>query len=230
MTGKKILVVEDEQDILDLIVFNLERDGFQVISAQTGEDALTAAREHRPDLVLLDLMLPGINGLDVCRHLRNDENGRNLPIIMLTARDEEVDIVTGLEVGADDYVTKPFSPKVLIARVRAMLRRREKSADQPEAPLNLGDLSIDQVRHRVDACGKRVDLTNTEFELLVILSRRPGWVFSRSQLIDLLHGGQHVITERAIDVQVANLRKKLGDCGQYVQTVRGVGYRMQEPG
>ena len=228
MAQKRILVVEDEQDIVELLRYNLEREGYAVVSAPTGEEGLAVAQEKQPDLVLLDLMLPGINGLDVCRRLKADEATRGVPIIMLTARDEEIDMVTGLEVGADDYVTKPFSPRVLLARIGAILRRGEAAGSADEAVTRLGDLLIDEARHAVKVGGKTVDLTPTEFALLSALARRPGWVFSRSQLIDMLRDGQHVITDRAIDVQIANLRKKLGRWGEYVETVRGVGYRVVE--
>ncbi len=228
VTRKCILVVEDEQDIAELIAYNLERDGFQVESALSGEEGLRKARVVHPDLVVLDIMLPEINGLDVCRALRSAEATQGIPIIMLTARDEDIDIVTGLEIGADDYITKPFSPKVLIARIRTVLRRRKESVESSTSFLELGELTIDRGKHMITVSGSPVELTYTEFELLSVLARRLGWVFSRSQLIDSLRDGQLVITDRAIDVQIANLRKKLGVCGHYIQTVRGVGYRMTE--
>lgn len=228
VTRKCILVVEDEQDIAELIAYNLEREGFQVESAHSGEEGLSKAKADHPDLVVLDIMLPEMNGLDVCRALRSDRATQSIPIVMLTARDEEIDVVTGLEVGADDYITKPFSPKVLIARIRAVLRRRRESEESRSEFLQVGKLTIDRGKHQVMVTGKAVELTHTEFELLCVLAQRPGWVFSRSQLIDSLRDGQLVITDRAIDVQIANLRKKLGACGHYIQTVRGVGYRMTE--
>ncbi len=228
VTRKRILVVEDEQDIAEMIAYNLEREGFQVESAHSGEEGLSKAKADHPDLVVLDIMLPEMNGLDVCRALRSDRATQGIPIVMLTARDEEIDVVTGLEVGADDYITKPFSPKVLIARIRAVLRRRRESEESRSEFLQVGKLTMDRGKHRVMVTGKAVELTHTEFELLCVLAQRPGWVFSRSQLIDSLRDGQLVITDRAIDVQVANLRKKLGACGHYIQTVRGVGYRMTE--
>jgi two-component system phosphate regulon response regulator PhoB len=226
MAGK-ILVVEDERDIADLITFNLEREGFGVVSARSGEEGIERARTDRPDLILLDIMLPGINGIDVCRMLKTEDSTQAIPIIMLTARHEDIDVITGLEVGADDYVTKPFSPRILVARIRAILRRH-KTADKDESPIHLGELTIDPRRHTVTAGRKRIDLTFTEFQIILTLARRPGWVFSRSQLIDELRDGQHVVTDRAIDVQVANLRRKLGKYRQYVETVRGIGYRMRE--
>ena len=228
MAGKKILIVEDEQDIADLIVFNLEREGYRVESVSSGEDGLSRAKSALPDLIVLDIMLPEMNGLDVCRALRSDRTTQSIPIIMLTARDEEIDVVTGLEVGADDYITKPFSPKVLVARIRAVLRRGIETEGDTSSVEKLGELTIDRGKHMVTVTGNPVELTHTEFELLSVLARRPGWVFSRSQLIDSLRDGQLVITDRAIDVQVANLRKKLGACGHYIETVRGVGYRMTE--
>ena len=229
MAEKKILVIEDERDIADVIAFNLGRDGFAVVTASSGEEGLKAAKGKSPHLIVLDIMLPGMSGLDVCRILKQDAATRGIPIIILTARNEDIEIVTGLEVGADDYITKPFSPKVLAARIRAVLRRREAAGPEiGSSQIRLGDLLIDPTRRRVTADDDDVDLTFTEFELLSLLARRPGWVFSRSQLIDALREGEHVITDRAIDVQIANLRRKLGRCSHYVQTVRGVGYRITE--
>ena len=228
MSENRILVVEDERDIAELIVYNLEREGFQVESVISGEDGLSVARGVHPDLIVLDIMLPEMNGLDVCRALKSDRATRDIPIIMLTARDEDIDVVTGLEVGADDYITKPFSPRVLIARIRTVLRRYKQLPDSMPKFLQLGELTIDHGKRRVTVSGSPVELTHTEFELLFVLASRPGWVFSRTQLIDSLRDGQLVITDRAIDVQIANLRKKLAACGHYIQTVRGTGYRMTE--
>ncbi len=228
MTGKKILIIEDEQDIIELVSHNLEREGFTVLAASSGETGLARARADAPDLVLLDLMLPGIDGLEVCRRLKAEENTRRIPVIMLTARDEDVDIVTGLELGAADYVTKPFSPRVLLARVRRILRREPDNQSTTKGTVTVGEITIEPGRHQVTVGGTLVDLTHTEFMLLSTLARRPGWVFSRSQLIDELRDGQHVITDRAIDVQVANLRKKIGQHGDHIETIRGVGYRLRE--
>ncbi len=228
MPGETVLVIEDEQDIADLISFNLEREGYKVERASTGEDGLTRAKIILPQLVLLDLMLPGLNGLDVCRSLQSEPSTRNIPIIMLTARNEDADIVTGLEMGASDYITKPFSPRVLIARVRAVLRRTNGEEAEAVSEQKIGELVINREKRRILVAGSAVDLTQTEFDLLSHLARRPGWVLSRGQLIDALRDGRHVVTDRAIDVQVANLRKKLGGCGDYIETVRGVGYRMKE--
>lgn len=228
MAGKKILIVEDEKDIIELIGFNLKREGYDVISTYSGEEGLKKAISELPALILLDIMLPGMNGLDVCRALKSNEKTRHIPIVMLTARNEDVDIITGLEIGADDYITKPFSPRVLIARIRAILRREKISEETDLKVITIGNIIIDKGRHKVMIDDKSIKLTLTEFQLLIILTRRPGWVFSRSQLIDDLREGHHVITDRAIDVQITNLRKKLGEYGKYIQTVRGVGYRFQE--
>ena len=228
MPSQTILVVEDERDIAELITFNLEREGYKVEFESSGEEGLRKAKATLPDLIVLDIMLPGLNGLDVCRVLRSDRITQGIPIIMLTARDEEIDVVTGLEVGADDYVTKPFSPKVLVARIRAVLRRGIETGEATSTVKKLGELTINKEKHQVTISGTSRELTQTEFALLCVLAERPGWVFSRRQLIDFLRDGQQVITDRAIDVQIVNLRKKLGICGDYIQTVRGVGYRMKE--
>ena len=225
---KKILIVEDEKDIHELIAYNLNQEGYALVSAFTGDEALEKAISESPDLILLDIMLPIMNGLDVCRELKANNKTALIPIIMLTAKNEDVDIVTGLELGADDYITKPFSPRVLIARLRAILRRNESSKDSDSKIIHLADLTIDEGRHEVLLDKKLVNLTLTEYQILLILAKRPGWVFSRAQLIDDLREGHHVITDRAIDVQITNLRKKLGQFGKYVETVRGVGYRMRE--
>ena len=230
MSKEKILIVEDEADLAEVVAYNLEREGHTILRAVSGEDGLRLAVDKQPALILLDLMLPGMSGLDVCRLLKSDEQTRHIPVIMMTARSEDVDIVAGLELGADDYVTKPLSPRVLTARVRAALRRRRGQDDEELAVIEAGDLRFDLTRHQATVAGRRVDLTATEFELLLVLARRPGWVFSRSQLIDSLRNGEHIITDRAIDVQIANIRKKLGTAGELVETLRGVGYRMRDEG
>ncbi len=224
-----ILIIEDETDISALLDFNLTREGYRVTIAATGENGLNLARSHLPDLVILDLMLPGTSGMDVCRNLKSDAQTNRIPIIMLTARDAEVDIVAGLESGADDYITKPFSPRVVVARVRAALRRHDSEQENTGETLALGELSIDTGRHQVALAGTSILLTLTEFQLLTIMARKPGWVFTRYQLVDALRGDDYIVTDRAIDVQIANLRKKLGSWGDHVETVRGVGYRLREP-
>ena len=226
---KTVLIVEDEEDILALLHFNLMKADFNVICASCGEEGLKTVISSQPDLVLLDLMLPGIDGLEICRRLRADEATRNIPIIMLTAKGEESDVVKGLELGADDYVTKPFSIKVLLARIQAVLRRRkEESNQQEQEELVFDQLVIHRGRNLVQVEGKNVDLTFTEFRVLVALASRPGWVFTRYQIVNAVRGEDYAVTDRAVDVQIAGLRKKLGSCGNYIETVRGVGYRFRE--
>ncbi len=227
MAKARILVVEDEKDILDLIEMNLEREGYKVKCVENGEDCIKAAREKLPDLIILDLMLPGMDGLDVCRIIKNDSKTRHIPVIMLTAKGEESDVITGLEMGADDYMTKPFSPKVLIARVKAVLRK-VSMASGDEGVIRKKDLIIDQGRREVICKGKKIDLTFTEFELLYLFSRRPGWVFTRNQIVQAVKGDGYPVTERAVDVQIVGLRKKLGESGELIETIRGVGYRFKD--
>jgi two-component system alkaline phosphatase synthesis response regulator PhoP len=226
--SKSVLVVEDDTDILELITFNLKREGYEVTGVTSGEEGVEAARKARPDLVLLDLMLPGMDGLEVCRKLKSDPDASHVPVIMVTAKGEETDIVTGLELGADDYVTKPFSPKVLIARIRAVVRRRERAEVADEDVIRIDDVVIHPGRHEVTVGDERLDLTFTEFRILHILARRPGWVFTRHQIVDAIHGEHYPVTERAVDVQIVGLRRKLGDAGEYIETVRGVGYRFRD--
>lgn len=226
---KHILVVEDEEDILALLHFNLIKAGYDVECASCGEEGLSKVRETLPDLILLDLMLPGIDGLEICRRLRNDKTTQDVPIVMLTARGEEGDVVRGLELGADDYVTKPFSVKVLLARIQTVLRRRFELGQAEEFDeLVIGDLVIHPGRNLVQVAGKTVELTFTEFRVLVALASRPGWVFTRYQIVNAVRGEDYAVTDRAVDVQIAGLRKKLGACGHYIETVRGVGYRFKE--
>jgi len=228
MVKQKILVVDDEEDILELLKFNLSREGYQVLCAVSGEQALRLVRSENPDLIMLDLMLPGIDGLEVTRRLKNDPDTKNLPIVMLTAKGEEADIVTGLELGADDYITKPFSPRVLIARIRAVLRRRIKGQTEETSVLRIHDLEIDPGRHEVLVNEKPVQLTFTEFGILNYLARRPGWVFTRFQIVEAVRGEDYPVTDRSVDVQIVGLRRKLGPAGKYIETVRGVGYRFKE--
>lgn len=228
MATERILVVDDEEDLLELIRYNLGKEGYQVRCVATGELAIREARTQQPDLILLDLMLPAVDGLAVCRLLKGDPDTQNIPIVMVTAKTEEADIVTGLELGADDYITKPFSPRVLLARVRAVLRRKlAQSLDDPTT-IRVHDLIIHPGRHEVLLRGRALELTFTEFRLLQFLARKPGWAFSRGQIVDAVKGEDYPVTERSVDVQVAGLRKKMGDLGSYVETVRGVGYRFKE--
>ena len=228
MAREQVLVVEDEEDIQELIRYNLAKEGFQVKSVTTGEEALAVASDWLPHLILLDLMLPGVDGLEVCKILKSDPKTLNIPIVMLTAKSEESDIVIGLELGADDYVTKPFSPKVLIARIRACLRRKKREVPPENVTLHSGDMVIDPVKHGVTVKGKPVDLTATEFGVLHYLARKPGWVFTRQQIVDAVKGEDYAVTDRSVDVQMVGLRRKLGSCGDYIETIRGVGYRFKE--
>jgi two-component system phosphate regulon response regulator PhoB len=228
MSKERILVVDDEEDILELVRYNLAREGFQVACAATGEDALKKVGADSLDLIVLDLMLPGIDGLEVARHLKKSARTQQIPIIMLTAKGEEADVVAGLEIGADDYVTKPFSPRVLTARIRAVLRRRTAESGEDSPILEVHDLVIHPGRRSVMVSGEPLQLTFTEFQVLYFLARRPGWVFTRSQIVDAVRGDDYPVTDRSVDVQIVGLRKKLGDCGDYIETVRGVGYRFKE--
>jgi len=228
MANEHILAVEDEEDILELVRYNLEKEAYRVTGVVSGEEALRRARSQPPDLIVLDLMLPGMDGLTVCRELKQDAKTRDLPIIILTAKGEEADIVAGLELGADDYVTKPFSPRVLLARVRAVLRRRRMEPAAESDSLEIHGMVIHPGRHEVLVQGRSVDLTATEFRLLAFLTRRPGWVFTRSQIVQGVQGEDYAVSERAVDVQIVGLRKKLGPAGTYIETVRGVGYRLKD--
>jgi len=229
MANERILIVEDEPDIVELLRYNLTRDGYDVLQATTGEAALDIIKESSPDLILLDLMLPRIDGLEVCRRVRANADTKHLPIIMLTAKGEEVDIVTGLELGADDYVTKPFSPRILLARVRAVIRRNDADIPGDNDAIQIHNLTIHPGRHEVTVDGEPVTLTRTEFQVLHYLARRPGWVFTRYQIVDAVHGDDYIVTERSVDVQIVGLRKKLDTAGKHIETVRGVGYRFGAP-
>jgi len=228
MASEHILVVDDEEDILELVSYNLTKAGYRVTRVTSGEDAIKSARSKLPDLVLLDLMLPGVDGLEVCNTLKRDHRTANIPVVMLTARGEEADIVSGLELGADDYITKPFSPRVLLARIKAVLRRKMKVPVEEQAVIKLKDLVVHPGRHEVTVRSKQVDLTSTEFRILHILARRPGWVFTRQQIIDGARGEDYAVTDRSVDVHISGLRKKLGPLGAQVETVHGVGYRFKE--
>jgi two-component system phosphate regulon response regulator PhoB len=228
MAHEHVLVVDDEEDIQELVRYNLLREGYKVTCVSTGEDALKSARGKMPDLILLDLMLPGIDGLEVCNILKHEPKTARVPVVMLTAKGEEADIVAGLELGADDYITKPFSPRVLVARVKAVLRRKQVAAPDDKAIIEKKDLHIHPGRHEVQVKGKPVELTSTEFRILHYLSRRPGWVFTRQQIIDAVRGEEYPVTDRSVDVHIVGLRKKLGTMGKYIETVRGIGYRFKE--
>jgi phosphate regulon transcriptional regulator PhoB len=223
---KNILVVEDEADLVELISYNLKKEGFSVESALDGETALSKIKKGRYDLVVLDLMLPGIQGMELCRILRNDPKTENLPIIMLTAKGEEVDKILGLEMGADDYITKPFSPRELVARVKAVLRR---SLEKPsvEKVLKVGELVIDKERYTVTIKGKPVKLSAKEFKLLLFLAERKGKVFNREQLLDAVWSDEAFVEPRTVDVHIRRLRAQIEEDParpRYIKTLRGIGY------
>lgn len=228
MTQEHILVVDDEEDILELVKFNLEKEGYRVSCASTGEQALIQAASERPNLIVLDLMLPGIDGLKVTKALRSDQKTISIPIVMLTAKGEEEDVIVGLELGADDYVAKPFSPKLLMARIKAVLRRRARDYDEEPDVVRIHGLVIHPGKHEVYAGGQPILLTYTEFGILNLLAKRPGWVFTRSQIMDGVKGEDYFVTDRSVDVQIVGLRKKLGSFGKCIETVRGIGYRFRE--
>ena len=225
MAKEKILLVEDEEDILELIAYNLTQSGYQVASVMSGEDALQQVKRDTYDLMILDLMLPGVDGLEVCKILKHDRLTAHLPIIMVTARGEEADVVVGLELGADDYVTKPFSPRILLARIKAALRQKQRAAQPDTQVLTVQEVSIDPSRYEVRVQDVPVKLTSTEFGVLLCLAQRPGWVLTRHQIIDAVKGDDYIVTDRTVDVQIVGLRKKLGVMGHLIETVRGVGYR-----
>jgi two-component system alkaline phosphatase synthesis response regulator PhoP len=228
MARAHIFVIEDEPDILELVRYNLVRHGYEVTGALSGEEALTKLRSHPPDLVVLDLMLPGVDGLEICKTLKQERRTAEIPVLMLSARNEEADIVAGLELGADDYLTKPFSPRVLLARIKAVLRRQRTSLPAEGIPLSRGDLTIRPAYYDVLVQGQRVELTRTEFRILHLLARRPGWVFTRNQIIDVVQGEEMNVTARSVDVHIVSLRRKLGPCGTVIETMRGVGYRFRD--
>lgn len=227
ITKETIWIVEDEEDLLALIYYNLVKEGFEVRGFSSGEEMFAALGQARPDLVLLDVMLPGIDGMEICKQLKTDTKTSSLPVIMLTAKSEEADIVTGLNLGADDYIPKPFSPKILIARVRSVLRRLGSPPKADPDVVSHGDLVIDANRHEVRLAGHLLPLTATEFKILSFLAQKPGWVFSRDQIINAIHDGDIAVTDRTVDVQIVALRKKLGLRQQCIATVRGIGYRFQ---
>ena len=228
--GKKaytILIIEDEPDISELIEYSLTQSGYNIIVSDNGEKGIEVTRKHSPDLILLDLMLPGINGIDVCRILKNDKDTSDVSIIMLTALGQEEDIIKGLETGADDYVTKPFSFPVLEARIQSVLRRLKKDNIKNENVSNSG-IVISSRKREVHIDGKKIeDLTFTEFQILHLLASHPGWVFTRYQIIDKIRGDNYPVTDRSVDFQIVGLRKKMGEKGKLINTIRGVGYRFQ---
>jgi DNA-binding response OmpR family regulator len=223
-SGRKILIIEDESDVADLLTLNLRKGGFKILMATDGASGLQKARDDRPDFIILDLMLPKMSGLEVCKILKSDTATAGIPILMLTAKAEEIDRIVGLEFGADDYVTKPFSPREVMLRIRAILRRGEK----PEETLQTGTILIDPARHQVRVSGKRVHLTSLEFKLLRTLMQRRGRVQDRDKLLNDVWGYESVIDTRTVDTHVRRLREKLGKAGDAIETVRGFGYRLRE--
>jgi len=234
VSKSKILVVDDEAHILELVRFNLEKDGYRVVTAQDGLEALKLAREERPDLIVLDVMLPGVDGFEVCRMIQRDNETGEIPIIMLTARSEEIDKILGLEIGADDYMTKPFSPRELLARVKARLRRSARSqfpGDDVAAVIRVDKLSIDPQRFEVFLDGSRLDLTPKEFELLKMLAQGRGRVLTRDYLLENIWGYEYIGDSRTVDVHIRHLRQKIESDPanpQYIETVRGIGYKFKE--
>jgi len=231
MSKEDILIIEDEKDIRELITYNLTKEGYKTRGAADGIKALLAIGAHTPDLIVLDLMLPGIDGLDLCRQLKANENTVNISIIMVTAKGEEEDIIKGLEMGADDYITKPFSPKILMARVKAVLRRKHQErleVEIKEMPIQVHNLLIDPAKHKVLIEDKEVELTLTEFRILYYLASRPGWVCTRYQIVEATRGRDYFVTDRSVDVLIFGLRNKTGKYGNYIETVRGIGYRFKE--
>lgn len=227
MAKAHIQIIEDEEDIVELIKYNLVKSGYTVSQALTGERGLESVNEKAPDLILLDLMLPGVGGLEVCKIIRSNPKTRNIPVIMVSAKGAESDVVTGLELGADDYITKPFSPKVLLARVDAVLRRNSSTVAASDAFETHG-IYIHPGKCEVKINGEKIDLSRTEFQVLNLLARKRGWVFTRSKIVEEVQGPNYPVTDRAVDVQIVGLRKKLGNHGELIETVRGVGYRFKE--
>ena len=228
MARTRLLVVDDEPDILELVQYNLRKAQYDVVCVASGEEALAQVRSAPPDLIVLDLMLPGVDGLEVCKALKRDTRTAAIPIVILTARGEDADIVAGLELGADDYLTKPFSSRVLLARIRAVLRRHHAEPVAEDAVITHHGLVLHPGRHEVLVEGQPVPLTLTEFRVLHLLARHPGWVFTRNQIITAAQGVDVSVTERSVDVHIVSLRRKLGILGEEIETIRGVGYRLQE--
>lgn len=225
---EKILVVDDEKDILELIEYNLTKNGYRVKTALSGEDALELIKENDYDLIILDLMLPGVDGFDICKIIKADKQKANIPIVMVTAKADEADKVAGLEIGADHYVTKPFSPRELLAIVKATLRRKPAKLEEEKPVIERGGLKIHVGRHEVTFNGEPIDLTHLEFRILLTLAKKPGWVMTRYQIVDEARGEGVSVTDRSVDVHIVSLRKKLGEASDYIETVRGVGYKFKE--
>lgn len=227
MSKQTLLVIDDEKDILKLLQYNLEREGYSVLSAKTGEEGLELAQNKKLDLIILDLMLPGVDGLEVCKILRANKRTQSIPVLMLTAKNSEIDQVVGLEIGASDYIAKPFSVKVLVARIKNIFRNQEIRSEGASI-LRAGDLEIDRERQIFRMKGKAIQLTRLEFRILGFLMEHPGKVFSRDQLLNGAWGGEAFVVDRTVDVHVKSIRQKLGKCRDRIETVRGSGYRFAE--
>ncbi|HQO23682.1 MAG TPA: response regulator transcription factor [Spirochaetota bacterium] len=228
MARERIFIVEDEEDIQELISLSLVKNSFSVKSFGNGEDFLSFLENDDCDLILLDLMLPGMDGLEICKKLKKTPRTENIPVIMLTAKGEESDIITGLELGADDYIIKPFSPKVLVARVKAVLRRKDQVSEIKKENVSVHDIQIVPGRYEVMVNNEKIELTASEFKALHLLAGRPGWVFTRYQIVESVHGENYPVTDRSVDVMMVSLRKKLKDAGRYIETVRGIGYKFMD--
>ena len=228
MAKETVLIIEDDPDIVELLQYNLEREGYRVLTAEDGEVGLREVQERKPGMILLDLMMPGIDGLEVCRQIKSDPATTHLPLIMLTAKSEEIDIVTGLELGADDYITKPFSPREVISRVRAVLRRGARAENDTKTRIEIDSVVADSERHEVSVDGKPLAFTRTEFSLLWTLMKKPGRVYTRSDLVDRITDGEGYILERNIDVHISAIRKKLTKEHDVIATVHGVGYKCRD--
>jgi len=228
LSAARVFIIEDEQDISELMRFNLALEGYLVETFASGEAGFRGLESRTPDLLILDIMLPGMSGLEICKRLKENPATKTVPVIMVTAKGEESDIVRGLEIGADDYVTKPFSPKVLLARVDAVLRRAQKQNEKQADIVRCGGIEINVGRVEVSVEGRKVDLTQSEFRILQFLVQRPGWVYTRAQIVEAIRGENYAVTDRTIDFQMVGLRKKLGEHGHLIETVRGVGYRFKD--
>jgi two-component system, OmpR family, alkaline phosphatase synthesis response regulator PhoP len=226
--NRRVFIIEDEQDISELMRFNLALEGYVVETFATGEAGFRTLEQRTPDILILDIMLPGMNGLEICKRLKENPATKSVPVIMVTAKGEESDIVRGLELGADDYVTKPFSPKVLLARVDAVLRRSQKQNEKTSDIIRSGAIEINDGRVEASVDGRKLDLTQSEFRILQFLAQRPGWVYTRAQIVEAIRGENYAVTDRTIDFQMVGLRKKLGEHGHLIETVRGVGYRFKD--
>ncbi|OHB83848.1 MAG: DNA-binding response regulator [Planctomycetes bacterium RBG_19FT_COMBO_48_8] len=226
MGKRKILIIEDDKDIVEMLDYNLKEEGYDTISALNGEEGIALAGKERPDLIILDIMLPIMDGFEVCRTLKNDDKLAHIPIIILSAKSQETDKVVGLELGADDYVTKPFSPRELIARTRAIMRRGR--GEHISNRIRRGQITIDRTRHKVTVGRKEISLTLTEFKLLEFMARRPGAVYSRARILDAVAGQDAIVCDRTVDAHIKSLRHKLGPAKDYIETIRGAGYRFKE--